>query len=124
MNGTSKTASDYKPITFTFTNLIAVQTKIIFPPGVEFSDLRLCRDAAGRVTFEWRPIAAICEASGLELTLFSEGPEDNVASLMVHWYHQHLANGGARDAIQDELIAETIFEDHHGDGTSHMPGHA
>ena len=118
MNGTSKTASDYNPITVTFTNLIAVQTKIIFPPGVEFSDLRLCRDADGRVTFEWRPIAAICEASGLELTLFSEGPEDNVASLMVHWYHQHLANGGARDAIQDELIAETIF------GTSHMPGHA
>lgn len=101
-----------------------MQVQVTIPPDINFSDLRLCRDADGRVSFDWRPIAAICEASGLELTLFSEGPEDNVASLMVHWNHQHLADGGARDAVQDNLIAETILEDQHGDGTSHMPGRA
>ena len=101
-----------------------MQTKITIPPNVNFSDLRLCRDADGRVTFDWRPIAAICEASGLKFTLFTEGPEDNVASLIVYWYTEHLESGGARDAVQDNLIAETILEDQHGDGTSHMPGRA
>ena len=101
-----------------------MQTKITIPPDIEFSDLRLCRNADGYVSFNWRTIEAICEASGLDIALFSEGPEDNVASLMIHWYTEHLESGGARDAVQDDLIAETIIEDQHGVGTSHMPGRA
>ena len=43
---------------------------------------------------------------------------------MVHWYHQHLEHGGTRDAVQDDLIVETIFEVQHGDRISHKPGRA
>lgn len=34
-----------------------------------------------------------------------------MAGLIIHWYAQHLASGGERNPVADELIAETTLED-------------
>jgi hypothetical protein len=98
---------------------------VVIPAGLEFSALRLQRHADnGDVSFDWAPIEAICQANGLDVALFRDGPEDNVSALVVAWYAEHLARAGARDAVQDELIAEAALEDARGGGLSHQPGRA
>lgn len=67
---------------------------------------------------------AICRASGLPVELYSEGPEDNVCQLLTHWYHANLQQGGERDPVQDDLIAEALTEDASGQPYSYPPGRA
>ncbi len=98
---------------------------ICIPDDREFSDLKLARDStSGDISFDWTPIERICEASGIDTSVFRDRHEDNVSGLIVQWYTAHLANGGARDRVQDELIAEMLAEDALGGGLSHRPGHA
>ena len=99
-------------------------TRITIPDDVQFSDLKLQRDADGMVSFDWAPIERICAASGVPFELLRDGPEDNVSGLIVHWYQAHLANGGARDAVQDDLLAEVMIEESAGQHHSHEPGRA
>lgn len=99
-------------------------TKITIPDDVGFADLRLARDPDGHVSFDWTPIARICEASGIDVDVFRNAPEDNVADLIVHWYAEHLRQGGTRDPVQDDLVAEIASEDARGGGISHAPGTA
>lgn len=99
--------------------------RITIPPEVDFAALRLARNnSTGHVSFDWAPILAICEASGIEPELLRNGPEDNVGGLIVGWYAEHLARGGARDAVQDALIEEARLEDQHGHAYSHPAGQA
>lgn len=97
-------------------------TKIAIPDDVDFADLRLARDADGDVSFDWAVIARICEASGIDPALFRDGPEDNVAGLINHWYLAHLQKGGERDAVADDIISETIAEELAGQIFSLPPG--
>lgn len=98
---------------------------VVIPDGLEFSALKLSRDPeTGAVDFDTAPIMAICAASGLDARLFTDSPEDNAAGLLAAWYAQHLAAGGARDAIMDDLIGEAAAEDQRGGGFSHQPGRA
>lgn len=97
---------------------------VAVPPGVTFADLKLRRNSTGAVSFDWPPIERICEASGIDIAVLRDGPEDNVAELIVAWYDQHREQGGAPDPVQDELIAEAIAEDKRGSGLSHPPGRA
>jgi len=98
--------------------------QITIPDDVRFSDLHLARDQDGHISFDWTPIERICAASGLDVALLRDAPEDNVASLIVAWYAEHLRNGGERDAVQDDLIAETAAEDAAGQHHSLPPGRA
>lgn len=98
--------------------------QITIPDDVKFSDLNLARDPDGALSFNWEPIERICHASGLPVELFSEQPEENVCQLIMHWYHAHLQQGGPRDPVQDDLIAETLAEDAAGQRFSHKPGRA
>ena len=50
--------------------------------------------------------------------------EDNLAALILQWYAAHLAAGGTRDPVQDELVVEMLAEDALGGGYSHPTGHA
>jgi len=98
---------------------------VIIPDGLEFSALKLSRDPeTGAVDFDTTPIMAICAASGLDARLFTDSPEDNAAGLVSAWYGEHVARGGQRDAVMDELIAEADAEDKRGGGFSHAPGRA
>lgn len=98
---------------------------ICIPDDLEFSDLKLARDStSGAISFDWAPIERICEASGIDVSVFRDQHEDNVSGLIVQWYTAHLASDGARDRVQDDLIAEMLAEDALGGGYSHQPGRA
>lgn len=86
--------------------------RIVIPEGLDFSSLALSRDPAdGYISFDWAPIEAICAASGIDVSLFRDQPEDNVAPLVNAWYAEHISRGGAPDAVQEAIIAEVIAED-------------
>lgn len=98
---------------------------IVIPDDVQFSSLRLSRDTqSGDIELDWDPIARICAASGLDVAVFREAPEDNLAGLLTHWYRAHRAAGGAPDRTMDDLIGEADIEDTHGGGLSYPPGRA
>lgn len=100
------------------------QVTIVIPDDLQFSDLKLARDADGALSFDWAPIERICAASGVDVAVFRDGPEYNVSGLIVRWYMVHLEHGGERDPVQDDLINETIVEEAHGQAVSHAPGRA
>ena len=85
---------------------------IQIPDGLDFADLKLARDPrTGDISFDWAPIEAICEASGIDLALFEDPDEDTLSELIVEWYAVHLANGGARDPVQEEMMGEATDDD-------------
>jgi hypothetical protein len=97
---------------------------LVIPDGLRFSELRLARDPDGHVSLDWAPIERICRTNGLELRLFQDGPEDSLASLLTGWYRGHIAAGGARDPVYEDLIGEIRFEDGAGQFGSYAPGRA
>ena len=99
-------------------------TRIAIPPDLSFADLQLARDPDGHVSFDTSVIERVCEASGVSPSLFCEAHEDNVSGLIVQWYQAHLAEGGERDAVANDLIAEAQAEDAAGQPYSHAPGRA
>lgn len=99
-------------------------TRAAIPDGLDFADLHLARDADGAVSFDWSVIERICQASNLPVELLCDGPEDNVAGLITHWYMAHRQRGGAADPVAEDLIAEAAIEDAAGQHVSHAPGRA
>lgn len=97
---------------------------ISIPDTVSFADLKLSRDADGMVSFDWHPLDLICKASNLPVEVLKEGPEDNVSALIVAWYESHIASGGQRDPVADDIIGEVMIEDAAGQSVSHAPGKA
>ena len=93
---------------------------IIIPDGVDFRNLGLAYEQ-GDIAFSWDPIERICEASGIDIAVFRDQPEDNVARLITHWYAAHLEHGGARDPVADSLLAEVLAEELAGQHFS-LPG--
>ena len=98
--------------------------RVAIPDGVDFADLRLARDPDGSVSFDWGIIERICAASGLPVEMLREGPEDNVAGLIVQWYMAHRRAGGAPDPVAEDLLAEVRAEESAGQPFSHAPGRA
>ena len=91
------------------------EIKIHLPEDVEFASLRLSRDPITRqISFEWEPIEALCERSGIDAEVFLHGPQSNVAGLLVAWYAAHLRNGGQRDPVADQILIEAITEAQYG----------
>lgn len=88
---------------------------IAIPHDVAFADLHLSRDAqTGDVSFDWAPVERICVASGIDVALLRDGPEDNVSALLMHWYSVALASGEPPDPVQEQLLAEISAEDAFG----------
>ena len=101
------------------------QLRVTIPDGVEFADLCLSRDAGdGLLRFRMAPIGAICEASDLGLDAMVQGPRPLVGLLIAAWYEAHLAQGGASDPVQEDLLEEARLEMEHGGGFAYPPGHA
>ena len=98
---------------------------ISIPAGLDFSALRLARDSAtGDVSFDTAIIERIERESGLPPGFFMVQDEDALGELIATWYDRHIAAGGARDAVADDLIAEIKAEDAAGQPYSHKPGRA
>jgi hypothetical protein len=101
------------------------ELRVTIPDGVEFADLRLSRDVDnGCVRFSMAPIAAICEASALDLNEIVDGAEPLVVLLIAAWYQAHRSEGGAPDPVQEDLLEETRLEMELGGGFSYPPGPA
>lgn len=97
-------------------------TLIAIPQGMTFADLRLARDPqTGDVSFD---TVIIERESGLPAGFFMGQDEDAVGELIATWYDRHIAAGGARDAVADDLIAEIKAEDAAGQPYSHKPARA
>jgi hypothetical protein len=105
-------------------NQMQLELKVSIPEGTDFADLKLERRSNGSLVFDWTPVERLCEASGIPVDTFRESREDNVAGLIVAWYFEHLAHGGAHDPVADELIAEVRAEDAAGQKASFPPGAA
>ena len=98
--------------------------RVAIPEGLDFADLRLARDADGAVSFDWAVIERICRANNLPVEMLREGPEDNVAGLLIGWYSSHRNAGGAPDPVAEDLLAEVKAEDAAGQAFSYEPGRA
>ena len=98
---------------------------ISIPAGLDFSALRLARDSGTEdVSFDTAVIERIERESGLPAGFLMGQDEDALADLIATWYASHLAAGGARDPVADDLIAEVRAEDAAGQPYSHAPGRA
>lgn len=51
-------------------------------------------------------------------------PEDALGGLISTRYNHHIASGGARDPVAEDLLAEVRAEDAAGQKFSHPPGRA
>lgn len=88
-----------------------MEMNLAIPAGIEFADLKLSRDAStGDVSFDWSPIEAICDASGVDVRNFKECDEDNIGGLIVTWYAAHRVAGGVPDLVAEQLLAEVQAE--------------
>jgi hypothetical protein len=94
--------------------------KIIIPENISFADLKLARNSS-TVTFDMEIVQAVCDASNIDIAIFTQSHEDNIAEFIVRWYFAHLKQGGDRDPIADDLMTESDFEYSHGGGFS-LPG--
>ncbi|MDH4451370.1 MAG: hypothetical protein QE265_12400 [Rhodoferax sp.] len=104
--------------------MAAVSMKVVIPMGLEFSALKLRRDPVTLdVEFDWAPIELICEESDIDIDVFREQDEDNVAGLIHAWYLEHLQRGGATDPVQEMLLAEVQAENAAG-GQAGVISHA
>ena len=99
-------------------------TRLAIPDDIEFTTLRLARDADGAVSFDWSVIERICRANNLPVELLREGPEDNVAGMQIGWYSAHRNAGGAHDPVAEDLLADVQAEDAAGQAFSYEPGRA
>lgn len=99
-------------------------TRLAIPDDIDFAALHLARDADGAVSFDWAVIERICRANNVPIELLREGPEDNVAGLLIGWYSAQRAAGGAHDPVAEDLLAEVQAEDAAGQAFSYEPGRA
>ena len=80
--------------------------KLIIPSHLKFADLALTRsETTGCVSFNWDPIEAICQASNLDIALLMEGPEENIAGLLIIWYELALSRGEPTNLVQEQIRA-------------------
>ena len=98
--------------------------RLAIPDTVQFSDLKLAWASSGQLEFSWGPIQAICVHNKFPMGWFYDGPEDNVVDLLANWYLTHRANGGEKDAVAEDLLAEVKLEDAAGQPLSYQPGTA
>lgn len=97
---------------------------ISIPDNLDFSALKLARDADGAVSLEWPIVEKICKHNHLPIEIFSEAPEEILCRLIVVWYNSHKALGGNPDPIAEDLLAEIAAEDSAGQFVSFQPGRA
>lgn len=80
--------------------------KIIIPDNLSFSDLELSRDQNGLVSFNSQVIEQVCDFNELNCRMLFELDENAAIRLIVMWYAQHLAAGGAIHVVAEDLITK------------------
>jgi hypothetical protein len=91
----------------------ALQIRI--PAEIEFADLCLEREAeTGDLLLDWEPIDEICDASEIEVEVFTEASEESLIALLLAWYAEHRRHGGESDQVMEMILAEMQAEQQYG----------
>ncbi len=73
------------------------------PGGYSFSDLKLRRYAADAIDLEKDVFKLVCTLSGMDFERVLQNPGPVVTAVLTVWYKRHLADGGAPDALMEDL---------------------
>jgi hypothetical protein len=73
------------------------------PEGYAFADLKLRRCADDAIDLDMDLVRRICGINGLDFEKVLQNPGPVVTSILSVWYKRHLADGGAPDALMEEL---------------------
>lgn len=73
------------------------------PEGYTFADLKLRRCEDDAIDLDMDLVKLICKINGLDFQKVLQNPGPVVTSLLTVWYKKHIAEGGAPDALMEEL---------------------
>jgi hypothetical protein len=73
------------------------------PEGYAFADLKLRRCEDDAIDLDMDLVKLICKINGLDFDKVLQNPGPVVTSILTIWYKTHLAEGGAPDALMEEL---------------------
>jgi len=73
------------------------------PEGYRFADLKLRRYAADAIDLDMDLFKLVCTLNGMAFDRVLQNPGPVVTSVLTVWYKRHLADGGAPDALMEEL---------------------
>ena len=73
------------------------------PDGYSFADLKLRRYAADAIDLDMGLFKLVCTLNGMDFDRVLQNPGPVVTSVLTVWYKRHLADGGAPDALMEDL---------------------
>ena len=73
------------------------------PEGYAFADLKLRRYAADEIDLDMDLFKLVCTLNGMDFDKVLHNPGPVVTAVLTVWYKRHLADGGAPDALMEEL---------------------
>ena len=73
------------------------------PEGYTFADLKLRRCEDDAIDLDMDLVQLICKINGLDFQKVLQNPGPVVTSILSIWYKTNLAEGGAPDALMEEL---------------------
>ena len=76
------------------------------PDGYVFEDLKLRRCDDDAIDLDMELVKLICKINGLDFDKVCQNPGPVVTSILTVWYKSHIAEGGAPDALMEELKSQ------------------
>lgn len=73
------------------------------PEGYTFADLKLRRCDDDAIDLDMDLVRRICGINGLDFDKVCQNPGPVVTTILTVWYKNHLAQGGAPDALMEAL---------------------
>ena len=73
------------------------------PEGYIFADLKVRRCDDDAIDLDMGLVKLICNINGLNFDKVLQNPGPVITSILTVWYKSHLAQGGAPDALMEEL---------------------
>ena len=73
------------------------------PEGFSFSDLKVRRCDDDAIDLDMDLVKVICNINDLNFEKVLQNPGLVITSILTVWYKSHLAQGGAPDALMEEL---------------------
>ena len=76
------------------------------PEGYSFADLKVRRCDDDGIDLDMDLVKRVCRINGLDFDKVLQNPGPVISSILTVWYKSHLAQGGAPDALMEELKAQ------------------
>jgi len=73
------------------------------PEGYSFADLKLRRYAVDAIDLDMDLFKRVCTLNGMDFERVLLNPGPVVTAVLTVWYKRHLADGGAPDALMEDL---------------------